>query len=236
MSLIKVLLTVLFISLYTYGLSQHITNVDYKIDGNNIIVTYDLEAESRTNYKIDLVFLSREGNQLIPKTVEGDIGIVKGGKNKKIIWAVTEDVQSLEGDYKVILTIIDKIKNHHALFYSVNVALTFAGIRYAYLGKFGGYTSLSTDFGIIDTYSMFTAGFTFRVAEKYYPYIGGGIEISFDSATIIEAGSMINFGKLAFDIGIGAEFYSTVSEESENYYSTNLNAMPFVKIGLGFCF
>ena len=91
--------------------SQQITNIDTKFDGNNIVVTYDIEEfRGRDRYLVKLTFKDQDGNIISPQTVEGDHGYRQGGKSNEIIWAITKDYYYFTGTIKPILEIADKYK------------------------------------------------------------------------------------------------------------------------------
>ena len=234
---IKVFIISIMSCLCTHVLSQLITNVNYKLIGDKIYVTYDLNAEPRTQYRIELKFIDNSGNELIPVNVDGDIGLVKGGTKKIITCALSEKIQSMEDIYDAVLVVKDKIKANHSILYNANLLLTYVGIKYAYLGDFGGYLSASSNLGGIhfseDTndYHMLTVGITARIYNKYYPYLGGGLEIT-RSEPIVEGGIIMNFRGLVIDLGGGSEFYywrTTANDEPIE----KLSALPFFKIGIG---
>ena len=234
---IKSLLFVLLFSFCATAFSQSISNVDYEVKDENIVITYDLNGEPNTKYQIEVNFVNIDGTRVIPKTMDGDVGVVTGGKDKQIHWSVTFDTDGLDGKYKVVLTIKDKmkttikdkIKTQHAILFNANVPITIAGIRYAYLGKIGAYISLTNDFNLIYTEGVLigTAGINVRIADKFYPYVGGGVDIYFGDP-FIEGGIMYRHDRLIFDLGIGFNLFY--------YYPDNLFPLAYAKVGLGYCF
>jgi hypothetical protein len=73
----------------------HVTNVNWTIDGEDIIITYDLVAPINTTYDIGLTML-REGSptfSVVPRSVEGDVGQGDfSGAGKTIRWHFRSDV------------------------------------------------------------------------------------------------------------------------------------------------
>jgi hypothetical protein len=233
MKINKYLLAGLLFSLCTKAFSQSITNVDYEVKDENIIITYDLNGVPNTKYQIEVKFLNKDGTQIIPKTMNGDVGVVTGGQDKQIHWSVTVDTDGLDGEYKVVITITDKIKEHdknkaqHAFLYNANIPLTLAGVRYTYLRKVGAYVSVSHDLYLIyaDGVFMGTAGVSFRATGNVYPYAGGGVDF-YSGSPVAEAGITLKIDRLVFDLGAGFNLL---------YYS---NVFPFgyAKVGIGYCF
>lgn len=231
----KIHLYAFLLCLGTHAYSQVINNVNYKVVDEKVFVTYDLVSESHTRYNITLKFVDEKGDVIIPKTIKGDLTNVTGGTQKEIIWYVTNDIKDFEGKYKAVLTIVKKIQSRHSLFYDADVPLTFAGIRYTYLGKFGGYVSVSTDFGAIDEFLICTAGLTMRIADKFYPYIGGGLEV-FYFEPVPEAGFVINIKNMVIDLGFGMIIHYYDATYGFNNYNEELELLPFGKVGIGFIF
>lgn len=74
--------------------AQEIQNPTYRQRGKTIVVTYDLMAEEKEEYEVNLL-LSADGGQNFdyePQTVSGDIGEgIALGPGKRIVWTVLED-------------------------------------------------------------------------------------------------------------------------------------------------
>ncbi len=100
-------LSLLFLfTLGTFTLSaQSIKNVDFYVDGEEIVITYDIvNAQNGQQFDIsvykthkDAQFQSFSNTPL--KAVSGDVGKnIKGGYGKRIRWRVLEEMNSLEGE------------------------------------------------------------------------------------------------------------------------------------------
>jgi len=84
----------LIVIISSYGFSQKVSNVSHELEGDNIIISYDLEGDADANYNVSVVLRREEysGFQIIPKSVSGDIGEGKFvGKQRKIVWDVSKD-------------------------------------------------------------------------------------------------------------------------------------------------
>lgn len=93
----------LFFSFRCY--SQQIENVDFKVEDNFVIVTYDLvNCPSRELYDIKLKVIYNN-NTIVPSSVNGDLKKVHAGKNKKIEWNVLSDKSELKGKIQVMVEI-----------------------------------------------------------------------------------------------------------------------------------
>lgn len=198
------ILLLLIIGLCFRGFSQTIENVDYNIEGDIISVTYDIKSyKASEKYNIELKFINDQGKAIIPETAEGDIGLVKGGKNKKIIWNVVKDIQEFEGRYKAVVTIAGKETKYNTIFLSPNLPWTFVGARYAYINKFGCYVQIASDFALIEEAFHVTGGFVLPVAKRINIYAGGGMEI-FWQEVLVESGVFLKFNNITVDIiGVG---------------------------------
>jgi hypothetical protein len=107
----------------------------------------------------------------------------------------------------------------HNLLYTANIPWAPFGLKYAYMGKFGGYAAFATDFYAIEGTSFITGGFTAKVTPKLNGYLGGGIALiedyyydyyeEYDESYItglMEAGVIAQFGRFSMDIGVGLDF------------------------------
>ena len=92
-------LVVLFLC-YNVGIAQSISNVTGVQQGNNAVVSYDLNGNSSTTYFVKL-FYSTDGGQTFSKElaqVTGDVKSgVKPGLTKKITWMADKEVNFLSG-------------------------------------------------------------------------------------------------------------------------------------------
>ena len=87
--------------------AQQIENVDFKAEGNNIIVTYDLvNCPAKCEYEISLEFLSKNDGIIYPNNIKGQISSVKQGNYKKIIWNITKDKIKLTDEIRAVVNIV----------------------------------------------------------------------------------------------------------------------------------
>ena len=92
---------ILFFIFLVFGITtnaQKVSNITFKQEQSNIVVSYDLET--KTTCKIDL-FVSTNGGttwQGPLKKVIGDVGINISSGKKNIIWNVLEEFEELKGD------------------------------------------------------------------------------------------------------------------------------------------
>lgn len=106
-------INILFFALLSFVIkAQKITNVDFKVVSNELKISYDLEdGQKNTLYDVKvLVELEKRIGSGIkkaikPSTISGDINKVKPGKRKTIKWEVLRDVEKLEGEISVIVSI-----------------------------------------------------------------------------------------------------------------------------------
>ena len=97
---------VIIIFFISHGLSQEmhpISFVDFYVNDNNeMIISYRLNSENNSEkYKIKILVTDNGMDWFSPKSVEGDIGIVKGSGSKTVTWDIFSDLDELEGDVVV---------------------------------------------------------------------------------------------------------------------------------------
>ena len=237
----KLILKILILFLPATGFSQSIENVDYNLIDDVINIYYDInEGSSFDKYEIKVTFVSDKEDVIIPRTLSGDVGIVKGDGSKKIEWSVFEDRQELSGTYKVIVKIAKVLQRKHTILYSVNQPdVSFLGIKYAYIGKrFGGYIHQlhGTDpeeFGP----AAWVLGPIIRANSLINTYAGVGKNPFMGKNSFIEAGTLITPKKtrFAFDLGLG------LFTHEEDVYSGFFTTRPsdfsiYLKLGVGIHF
>lgn len=89
-------------TLNSYGQESkaRIKNVDFEVvemEGTKIVVHYDIvNASPVERFEIELAFVDDEDYYYYPKTTTGDVGVdIKGGKGKRIIWDLFQDVEEV---------------------------------------------------------------------------------------------------------------------------------------------
>lgn len=86
----------LLLSFSTFA--QDATNIEVKTTDDKLIVTYDLVGSSATVYDVVLQFQKENNEVIVPKALNGDVGKVKAGEDKVIVWDVYKDVDGLSGN------------------------------------------------------------------------------------------------------------------------------------------
>jgi len=93
-----ILLIFAFISIQSTQLraaNATIKHFDFKLDNNQILITYDLEGDSSRQYQLELTLKKEHspGYSLKPNSTTGDIGEgLYVGQGKKVIWYVDKDI------------------------------------------------------------------------------------------------------------------------------------------------
>jgi hypothetical protein len=85
-----------------------ITDVDYNLVNNSIVINYSIAgAYNNEVYEIGLRFVTETGQTIIPVSVRGDIGPnITGGFNKTIFWDIDNDRLEISGVLKALVTIV----------------------------------------------------------------------------------------------------------------------------------
>ena len=83
-----------------------IVNTDFDLEGNQLIITYDIENYARNEiFYITAEIFYENGERIPAKSLSGDIkGNVRGGKNKIIIWDLEKDRVELKGAIYIEIT------------------------------------------------------------------------------------------------------------------------------------
>lgn len=91
-----------------FASEARITNTDFKIEGNKMIITYDIENYSANeSFYINAEIFYETGEKIISESFSGDIkGNIKGGRNNTVIWDMSKDIDKLEGTIYVEITAI----------------------------------------------------------------------------------------------------------------------------------
>jgi uncharacterized protein (TIGR02145 family) len=101
------LISIIFLLSVGGVFSQSIENVDFRLEGRTIVVTYDFfHSKADTAINVELVFKDQQGGVIAPKTISGDIKYVNPGESKRIVWDVLSDSIRLSGKYKAEVKII----------------------------------------------------------------------------------------------------------------------------------
>lgn len=111
----------------------------------------------------------------------------------------------------------------HYILYSAYIPYGAIGLKYAVGGKVGGYVSAAYSFDYkFQKITYITGGLFLKISPEMNVYLGGGLGpykweyhyshyeyIALD-AFVLEAGTLLNFKSITFDLGIGYNFGMTV--------------------------
>jgi hypothetical protein len=120
-----------------------------------------------------------------------------------------------------VITLTKPEIKKHSVLYNSNIPWGFFGIKYAYIGRFGCYASLASDFGLLDRTSHFTGGLAVRAATRTNIYFGGGLELSWGDA-IVDSGIILKFNHFTIDTGVGFDLMD--------------GEYTFIKLAIGYSF
>lgn len=96
----------IFISISFFG--QSIQNVDFEVRGKTIITRYELIGREKSMYDVRLNLIDTRNQVFIkPTSITGDINNVRPGRNKSISWNVPDDVEELQGRFRMQVEIIN---------------------------------------------------------------------------------------------------------------------------------
>lgn len=113
-------ISIIFLFLVGGIFSQSIENVDFRSEGNTIVVTYDFSHPNPDSLvNIQIQFKNQLGTVIKPLSIEGDLKNVRPGQNKRIVWDVLADKVVLTGNYKAELffNLIDNCELDGKIFY-----------------------------------------------------------------------------------------------------------------------
>lgn len=88
-----------------------ITNTDFELRGNQLIITYDIEYYSgNQKFTVNTEIFYESGEKISAKSLTGDIDKnIKGGENKTIIWDLNKDKVELDGRIYVEVTAVPEL-------------------------------------------------------------------------------------------------------------------------------
>jgi len=80
-----------------------VTNVDFYVEGDNLIITYDIEkAKTGESFIVGVSVTTKSGNKINAYSLIGDVGKgVFGGKYKRITWDLVKDNVYLDDEIQV---------------------------------------------------------------------------------------------------------------------------------------
>ena len=87
----------------TIASSQEIENINFFLEGKNIVITYDfINCSNSDLYDISVVFVEQNQSRVTPISLSGDLKKVSCG-SKRIVWNLLNDKEELSGKYQVWL-------------------------------------------------------------------------------------------------------------------------------------
>lgn len=95
--------TVLFSLNLTAQTKAQALNVDFYIEGDNMIITYDIEkAKTGESFIVSVSVTTKSGNKINAYSLTGDVGKgVFGGKYKRITWDLVKDNVYLDDEIQI---------------------------------------------------------------------------------------------------------------------------------------
>jgi len=104
------LLSIFSVLFFNVAFAQEASDVKIDATSEELIISYDLDGREATSYDIKLYIIDGDGNRIEPKSLNGDIGTVLSGENKRIVWNVYEDVDELSGNInpEIIVSVIEE--------------------------------------------------------------------------------------------------------------------------------
>ena len=93
------LIFLLFLFSSTIASAQEIENINFFLEGKNIVVTYDfVNCTTSDMYDFSVVFVEQNQSRVTPISLSGDIKKVSCG-SKRIVWNVLNDREELSCKY-----------------------------------------------------------------------------------------------------------------------------------------
>jgi len=90
---------------------QAADNIQISNTDEQLIINYDLIGKTDGVYTIELNIELQNGTVIKPTSIYGDVGKVIAGDNKKIVWDVYKDVESLSGEIKADIEVSSYIND-----------------------------------------------------------------------------------------------------------------------------
>jgi len=86
--------------------TPEVKNVDFTVVNDTMFIFYDIaNIKEQERFTISVCIKTINGKVIEPKALTGDIGKnIKGGKDKKIVWAITKDNVSIDEEGYVEIT------------------------------------------------------------------------------------------------------------------------------------
>jgi hypothetical protein len=115
-----------FVSLISKSWSQvSITTPKLIFEDNQLVISYDLISKTQSDkFYVWVEMEKKNGERIEPKALSGDIGDVKAGKDKKIIWVPEKDSVYIDEEMSVEI----KAEKYGELFNKGNLILLSAAV------------------------------------------------------------------------------------------------------------
>jgi len=86
--------------------TPEVKNVDFTVVNDTMFIFYDIaNIKEQERFTVSVCIKTINGKIINPQTLTGDIGKnIKGGKDKKIVWAITKDNVSIDEEGYVEIT------------------------------------------------------------------------------------------------------------------------------------
>lgn len=109
-----ILLLVLPASLHSQDKQPRVSNVHFYFNHseNEVVIEYDMiNTSPLERYEIELLFIDGMNQKVTPLAVFGDVGDdIQGGENKRIVWNIFDDVESLSESARPLIRIVSAKK------------------------------------------------------------------------------------------------------------------------------
>lgn len=121
---------------------MRIENIDWKVEGDVVLITYDLIASSEELYRVDLVLKNEKDASFryVPEQTSGAIGEGEfGGVRRVIRWEYRKDVpEGFSGDGYYFEITVESIHGMSPWVYVAGGVAVVGGAAILLLGKSGG--------------------------------------------------------------------------------------------------
>ncbi|MBN2521572.1 MAG: hypothetical protein JXB17_13755 [Bacteroidales bacterium] len=88
-----------------YGTKAQVSNINFELINEKVIITYDLvNARPGDLFNIKVDIYNSAGYRIEAQSIEGEFANVKRGRQKQIIWYISEDYTNFEDNIYVELT------------------------------------------------------------------------------------------------------------------------------------
>jgi len=92
------LIIILLFSFSNVLLSQNVQNVRADLDGNSVVIIYDLTGDDKQTFKVELRSSHNNFNSPL-RLVSGDVGEnVSPGTNRRVVWEAKKELRVFSGD------------------------------------------------------------------------------------------------------------------------------------------